>query len=463
MRVPLSICACFASVVLAVASAPGQAVVGLPTAETALLGRFAQGPIDLPVRVGPAEFASTFASGNPSAWPAEAQAREFFANGGTELIVVRVTDAGSLAAALTGNALTLAGLHALEPLSNLRLLIAPEISLLTAVEFTDTFAAFRAYLEPRRIFFILDPPPGLATAGAMVAWADASLPSDAGFCAVYFPSLQVLIDGAALTVPPCGPMAAIYAQSDASGGVWKSPSGVGFPLQALGVSVAINTTDSNLLVSSNVNPIRQFAGPGIVPFGARTLDRTPADTKYIPVVRTLQWMAASIERSLAFAAAADDAEPLWAQIRSGVGTFLYGLWIQGAFAGSTPNAAYFVLCDATTTSAADIAAHRVNLVYGVALLRPAEFDITSISAPTFDSSRSVPGPAVRVQSLPSALVLSYLTEPGFNYVLEFSANLQANAFADAAPAVSGDGAWRTLSLPLGVGQDFYRLRIAPVR
>ncbi len=463
MRVPLSICACFASVVLAVASAAGQAVIALPTAETALLGRFAQGPIDLPVRVGSVGFAATFASGNPSAWPAEVQAREFFANGGTELIVVRVTDAGSLATALTGNALTLAGLHALERLSNLRLLIAPEVSLLTAVEFTDTFAAFRTYLEPRRIFFILDPPPGLATAGAMVAWADASLPTDAGFCAVYFPFLQVLIDGSALTVPPGGAMAAIYAQSDAAGGVWKSPSGTSLPIQAQGISVAINTTDSNLLVSSNVNPIRQFSGTGIVPFGARTLDRTPADTKYVPVVRTLQWMAASIERSLAFAAAADDAEPLWAQIRSGVGNFLNGLWIQGAFVGSTPNAAYFVRCDATTTSAADIANHRVNLIYGVAMLRPSEFDLTSISAPTFDASRSVPGPAVRLQSLPGALVLSYPTEAGFSYVLEFSGNLQANTFADAAPLVTGDGAWRSVSLPLGAGQDFYRLRIAPVR
>ena len=463
MRVPLSICACFASVVLAVASAAGQAVVGLPTAETALLGRFAQGPIDLPVRVGATEFGAMFSSASPSSWPAEVQAREFFANGGRELIIVRVADIGSLAAALTGNALTLTGLHALEPLSNLRLLISPEISLLTAAEFTDTFAAFRAYLEPRRIFFILDPPPGLATTAAMVAWADASLPTDAGFCAVYFPYLQVLIDGTGLTVPPCGAMAAIYAQSDAVGGIWHSPSGTGLPIQAQGISIAINTTDSNLLVSHNVNPIRQFPGTGILPWAARTLDRSTADTKYIPVVRTLQWIAASIERSLAFAAAADDAEPLWAQIRSGAGNFLNGLWIQGAFVGSTPNAAYFVHCDATTTGAADIAAHRVNLVYGVAMLRPSEFDLTSISASTFDVSRSVPVPAVRVQSLPGALVLSYPTESGFNYVLEFSGNLQANPFADAAPSVTGDGAWRSLSLPRGAGQDFYRLRIAPVR
>ena len=120
-------------------------------------------------------------------------------------------------------------------------------------------------------------------------------------------------------------------------------------------------------------------------------------------------------------------------------------------------------CDASTTSAADIAAHRVNLTYGVAMLRALEFELTFLSAPTFDALRFVPLPAIRVQNIASVLGLSYPTESGFNYVLEFSGNLQANSFADAAPLVTGDGAWRSLSLPLGAGQDFYRLRIAPVR
>ena len=73
--------------------AEAQVINGLPMSQAALVGRFAQGPIDLPVPVGPMEFAATFSSGNPSAWPAEIQAREFFANGGTSLYVVRVSDA----------------------------------------------------------------------------------------------------------------------------------------------------------------------------------------------------------------------------------------------------------------------------------------------------------------------------------------------------------------------------------
>ena len=39
-------------------------------------------------------------------------------------------------------------------------------------------------------------------------------------------------------------------------------------------------------------------------------------------------------------------EPLWSQIRLNVGAFLQGLFLQGAFQGSTPQQAYFVKCDA---------------------------------------------------------------------------------------------------------------------
>src|SRR5260221_13341354 len=79
--------------------AVGQvSVIGLPTSETALLGKFARGPVDVPVKVGPADFNTLFGSANPAAWPAEVQARQFFANGGAALYVAPVAGAGPLAA-----------------------------------------------------------------------------------------------------------------------------------------------------------------------------------------------------------------------------------------------------------------------------------------------------------------------------------------------------------------------------
>ncbi len=66
-------------------------------------------------------------------------------------------------------------------------------------------------------------------------------------------------------------------------------------------------------------------------------------------------------------------EPLWAQIRLNVGTFMNNLFRQGAFQGLTPRVAYFAKCDKETTTQADIDLGIVNIEVGFAALKPAEF------------------------------------------------------------------------------------------
>lgn len=448
---------------LCLAALPPEANGQLPTSGAALLGRFARGPLDLPVLVGAAEFDFLFSSVTPAEWPAEVQARQFFANGGAALHVVRVSDTEPLADALPGHAADLSGLHALEPISDLRLLVAPELSLVPAGSFAAAFASFRAFLEPRRIFFVLDPPPGLAGAAAVVNWVNASLPADVSFCALYFPYLDVLLEGAPLTVTASGTMAAIYAKSDAASRIWRSPAGTSLPLQAQALHPALNTADLDLLNTNHISSIRQVVGAGIVPWGARTLDRSSTGNLFIYVVRTRSWVAASIERSLAFAAIADNAPPLWSQITMLVQDFLHSLYQQGAFVGSTPAQAYFVRCDATTTSATDIAAHRVNVIYGMALLRASEFDITSLSAATYDSLRPAPAPTLHPRSLAGDLLLAFPTVAGFDYALESKGDLQSNIWEGVGAPMGGDGSWRTPAIPMIGGRAFYRLRITAAR
>jgi len=71
-------------------------------------------------------------------------------------------------------------------------------------------------------------------------------------------------------------------------------------------------------------------------------------------------------------------EPLWSQLRLNVGSFLHGLFRQGAFAGQSPRDAYFVKCDAETTPQADVDQGIVNIVVGFAPLKPAEFVVITI-------------------------------------------------------------------------------------
>jgi phage tail sheath protein FI len=71
-------------------------------------------------------------------------------------------------------------------------------------------------------------------------------------------------------------------------------------------------------------------------------------------------------------------EPLWAQIRLNVGAFLQNLFRQGAFEGRSPREAYFVRCDAETTTTTDRNLGIVNILVGFAPLKPAEFVIIKI-------------------------------------------------------------------------------------
>jgi phage tail sheath protein FI len=83
-------------------------------------------------------------------------------------------------------------------------------------------------------------------------------------------------------------------------------------------------------------------------------------------------------RGLRFAVFEPNDEPLWAQIRLAAGAFMNGLFRRGAFAGATAGDAYFVKCDAETTTPTDQNLGVVNVLVGFAPLKPAEFIIISL-------------------------------------------------------------------------------------
>jgi uncharacterized protein len=120
---------------------------------------------------------------------------------------------------------------------------------------------------------------------------------------------------------------------------------------------------------------------GRVVWGARTLrgaDQLADEYKYVPVRRLALYLEESLFRGTQWVVFEPNDEPLWAQIRLNVGAFLQGLFRQGAFEGTTPRDAYFVKCDAETTTVNDRNLGRVNILVGFAPLRPAEFVILQI-------------------------------------------------------------------------------------
>ena len=61
-----------------------------------------------------------------------------------------------------------------------------------------------------------------------------------------------------------------------------------------------------------------------------------------------------------------------------IGAFMQDLFRQGAFQGASARDAYFVKCDATTTTQNDINLGVVNVHVGFAPLKPAEFVIIKL-------------------------------------------------------------------------------------
>lgn len=201
--------------------------------------------------------------------------------------------------------------------------------------------------------------------------------------AVYTPWVKMLDPTGAssepILVPPSGYVAGLYAKTDTQRGVWKAPAGTSVGLGgANGLAVNFTDVQQGNLNQKSVNCIRQFAGAGIVLWGARTIAADP-EYLYIPVRRTAIFLRTSIYRGIQWAVFEPNDEPLWSQLRLNIKSFMTVLFRRGAFQGATPSQAFFVKCDGETTTQDDINLGIVNVLVGFAPLKPAEFVVVKIS------------------------------------------------------------------------------------
>jgi phage tail sheath protein FI len=244
-----------------------------------------------------------------------------------------------------------------------------------------------------RAFLVVDSPAAGFTAyppslGSIVGGA-------AEHGAIYYPRLRVseTVPGGSrsLNLPACGAVAGVMARIDTARGVWKAPAGLEAGITAisdLANPVGKPAVDDNLSGQLNphgINVMRSFPAAGIVVWGARTLkgdDSLSSDFKYIPVRRLTDYIASSLYLGTQFAVFEPNDPTLWGQLRLAVGTFMRGLFRQGAFQQSEKRAesdSFFVVCDATVNPQSEIDLGRVNVVVGFAPLKPAEFVVITIT------------------------------------------------------------------------------------
>ncbi len=246
-------------------------------------------------------------------------------------------------------------------------------------------AAAATALEARRAMLLLEGPWADAAdaATAMAAGAASALGTVGADAAVFWPRLRRPgADGAVEEVSPLGAVAGVFARTDRTRGVWKAPAGTHATLVGVsGPSIVVTAADQGVLNPLGVDVIRTLPRAGTVLWGSRTLSGDP-EWKYVPVRRTVLFLEESIDRGLQWAAFEPNDEPLWRAVRAGVENFLWGLFRAGALQGQKPEHAFFVRCDRTTMTQADIDAGRLICQVGVALTRPAEFIVLRFEART---------------------------------------------------------------------------------
>ncbi|KQW02325.1 phage tail sheath C-terminal domain-containing protein [Rhizobacter sp. Root1221] len=288
------------------------------------------------------------------------------------------------------------GLHALEQLYtrdgifNL-MCIAPH-NASKDVE-TSVIAVAGAYCEKRRAMLLVDAPSTWQSVNQATIGFSNPDDDEVGYrgrnAALFFPRLRMpnpLRANQMEDFAACGAVAGIFARTDTQRGVWKSPAGM--DASFLGVSsftLALTDDENGLLNPLGINCLRTFPVFGRVLWGARTLrgaDAFADEYKYTAVRRTALFIEESLYRALKWVVFEPNDEPLWAQIRLNVGAFMNNLFRQGAFQGQTKNEAYFVNCNAETTTQNDINLGIVNINVGFAPLKPAEFVVIRLQQMT---------------------------------------------------------------------------------
>jgi phage tail sheath protein FI len=276
------------------------------------------------------------------------------------------------------------GVHLLDRVESFNLLCVPGESE------ASTIALLQQYCVNQRAFYIVDAPQGattlaLQTSGPVGANSGSITGQNAINSAYYYPWVYApdpLIGNRQRLFPPSGFVAGLYASTDASRGVWKAPAGIDASLTGnSGLQYTLTDQENGSLNPQAINCLRQFRVYGDVLWGARTLqgsDQAGSQWKYVPVRRLALFIETSLYDGTQWVVFEPNDSTLWGQIRLNVGTFLQGLFLQGAFAGTTPSQAYFVKCDADNNPQSSIALGIVNVLVGFAPLYPAEFVVIQI-------------------------------------------------------------------------------------
>jgi hypothetical protein len=223
---------------------------------------------------------------------------------------------------------------------------------------------------------------------------------DSTYAAFYFPWVRVVdplrtLNGVTRDIPPSGHVAGQYANTDLTIGVHKAPANA--PLAwTQDTTVTVNDAEHGILNPLGINAIRPLTGRGIRIFGARTVSSDP-DWRYINIRRLMIMIEKAFYLSSQWAAFEPNDDITQAKLRLSLTSFLISLWQQGALAGATTDAAFFVRCDRTINPSPQRDEGQLLALVGVAPVNPFEFVVVRVgrTANEFEITEQRSGMEVR--------------------------------------------------------------------
>ncbi|HVF71550.1 MAG TPA: phage tail sheath C-terminal domain-containing protein [Chthoniobacterales bacterium] len=118
--------------------------------------------------------------------------------------------------------------------------------------------------------------------------------------------------------------------------------------------------------------------------------RSEPEWKYVSLRSYLAYLKRSVDCGTKWVVFEPNGERLWCTVRRHIESLLLIEFRKGSLVGRKPEQAFFVRCDRSTMTQADINNGRLIALVGVALLRPAEFVIFRIGQWTADHNAGKP-------------------------------------------------------------------------
>jgi uncharacterized protein len=282
-----------------------------------------------------------------------------------------------------GEAVARTGLHALWQAERFDLLCIPALSREQDVGFATLLVAVRLCRE-RHAMLLVDPPAAWdSMPAALEGLRGWPLCSDQA--TMFFPRVLAhdRLRNRLESFGSAAAAAALIARGDQAWPLWAPARGDDPILRpSLKPALAVTDADRARLTQFGVNTLQAVRLAARTVPSLRTLAAASSecsDWQHLAARRLALFVLACIEHGTRWLGCAPSSLDTWARAQQQVGEFLEGLNSAGAFASTRSEDSYFVICDERVNPQGESAPGRVNLVFGIAITRPADFHAWMLS------------------------------------------------------------------------------------